>query len=274
MARFQRCHPIVTLLLLSTGVVGGLVHLASLSNGPTALVGGSASLLVVCLWLFLPRDRFQQSWPLFVATTFLVSFVVALCGPSSQSVGNALCWSVVAAMGIGFVCISTLEESLTPVRDDLVVPVSRMPQSVSIESGASTAPHPHPAIQLHTELDDADEDDIEGELIDGEIDDEDSVQTWSRHLGDNEDRLEGSIVIQLASGQRHGYFHFPFVPFFSCIPDGYCESVSDGDIVVEIDLLHVYGARLNFRRRGRIDEPLESRLNVVFSSKSVNARAA
>jgi len=102
------------------------------------------------------------------------------------------------------------------------------------------------------------------------------VQQWTRIQNLDSERLEGMLVAELRSGQKHCYVHVPFMPFFRTQPTGYCECESDDPSMVaaELDLTHVYGARLAIRRQGDCSHTARVQIYLVFVAENVSARVA
>lgn len=72
---------------------------------------------------------------------------------------------------------------------------------------------------------------------------------------DGRDRLEGTVQIDFAAGQRQAVAHVPFSPPFAQPPAVECEVLDDADVCVKPAAVYTYGLRLEARRGGDCTRP-------------------
>jgi len=261
-------------------------------NGPTGLAL-CAGLVVVAGGLLLSKKP--------VATRLLNSSpwaFLAICGVAStgtmEVLAVSLIWAILMSLSIFIlgllICGSTPFRVLTlPFTSGLIHPEEnvhtqeksslltlqtaepfQVQTAVDLSPGRATG---EPLLELFMEEEEYDDELPEG---DSYANRDQPVQQWTRIQNHGTERLEGMLIAELQREQRHCYVHVPFIPFFRTRPAGYCECESDDPsaVTAELDLTHVYGARLSVRRQGDCSHAARVQIHLVFAAETTAARVA
>ncbi|WP_437230644.1 hypothetical protein SH661x_002072 [Planctomicrobium sp. SH661] len=279
MAADREWTPTLILIALAGGLVGALLQLGFETSGPQAGLAAAAALAVLaCHLAFRKQGLSRTLWSAFPGMLAVAWLVASSSSSGPLGLGSAFCWAILvcgATLGLAAVLPQPAASPQTSLK--LVTPQDSSP-SVPEEILQIAVPVPECLpFPLQEFVDDEFE---EGEELESEFESETlndrTVQHWSRVHSPEEDRLEGTLLVEVPAGQKQAYAHVPFVPFFRTLPTGYCECESEGDEEIEavLDSIHMYGARVILRRRGNLSEPAAAQVTLIAVSPQANRRAA
>ncbi|WP_437205221.1 hypothetical protein [Planctomicrobium sp. SH664] len=257
----------VLLALLCIGGGGALLELCVATAGPQSWLGWACASLAVAAGAGT-RRRLSSLHYLTVSAGILTTVLWMLVRTAPATSFGALLnlFAVTAILGLvgGMLAytrrplaVEAVAAPVTPLREE----------NVEVGDVHSLLPW-HQVDEEHSELDE----DLEAEEP---VESEDLVtQSWTRFRSQDGERLEGFMTIRLPSGVRQSYVHLPFSPPLPSPPQGWCECDGSESMMAEFDLLQKFGARLNVRRSGSLEDDAEAQLQMVLEAPAQALRAA
>jgi len=147
--------------------------------------------------------------------------------------------------------------------------------------------------------DDALRDEVDGELPEEEIEEEAAGELplnagWhvphEAHAGppapivsqcltrtrsqDQGERIEGTVRVEFAAGQKVAVVHVPFVPPLPRVPRIECHLMDGAELRVKVAAAHTYGMRIEARRTGSADAALSAEVSFAAHDEALRADAA
>jgi hypothetical protein len=99
---------------------------------------------------------------------------------------------------------------------------------------------------------------------------------WMRRIAlpGGEDRLEGAVFVDFASGQCVTTVHVSFCPAFAGAPQFRCDVRDAPDVRVKGSAVYPYGCRLELKRNGALNEAARVEIRFSASLSKASMRAA
>ncbi|MFM9961914.1 MAG: hypothetical protein ACKV2Q_11900 [Planctomycetaceae bacterium] len=259
---------VVTVLLLSRRVSGGIEHVVSV--WPCLLVSFLVTMLSGFGWFL-----FQQRTGLSSVRTELIAAFIAwlptwMSGAALLPSDSALArgWLMgIAALSAGGLALTSQWFGASTAQGqghrDLELPD---PSVSPAQRVARPIANPKASAPGSSDLSVFDP-------IVGERSDDSTTQWMTRQtLSDGVDQIEGAIRIRFVGGQRAASVHVPFSPPFAAVPQVECEAMGDDPVRWKVSVVYTYGMRVELKRESS-GEPGETELSytAVCESKATEA---
>ena len=103
-----------------------------------------------------------------------------------------------------------------------------------------------------------------------------AVSQWLRRetLPGGAEQIEGTNRLSFAAGQKHAVVHLAFTPPLSGVPTIECEPLDSAEVELKVAAAYPYGARIEARREGSLDQPADVEIGYMASVSSCPAEPA
>lgn len=246
-----------TLILLT---LSDLLPQFGSATSPPGLLGIIPVLAIAALGMFVRERRINFTAPLLLLCGIIACWMSTVWLSGGSTTNSIL----LAATGLTLVCsICVVLLSFREENEELVA------TEVSSEFQGQTVPAGIQSMDdfLTANLEESEPTEV-GES-DGEV-----VQSWTRvRLGDQSERLEGTIHLHFQAGERIQHCHIPLSPAFSTIPEAWSEC-HDDSFQAEFTTLQTYGVRLTVRRSMHDLDACTTEVSVMLLSSVENRSVA
>lgn len=255
---------------IASGLALSLSQLWQWTQGANALLALSAAAILLA---FYKKQRSASRLMVQSAILFLAMILISSRSSAPEAIGSGLAWGGIAGgllFSAGLIRLSQLNPTQLKPAAQFELNASSAPENMSppmipiqteIES-VTGKPLDTPMAGLGLLLSDDeyvdDEDLEEAECEQESAEGEQILHAWTRSRQPDEERLEGSVIVEFKPGQKLAYVHVPFLPGFISRPHAMCYCDQDSIFTAEFDILQTYGGRLNARRRGDVTEAAET----------------
>jgi hypothetical protein len=216
-------------------VVGEIAKRLVSASFPPGLIG--ASIVLSCSAILILLSRFTSKIPLLRTLLISTAMGFVLIGatvaiPGGDSI-HILSTAIALGVGLSLFMLNPQPEQQRSVAGITATSIlDPQTEAISLDLQEES-----PA--LNSEFNDQEE---------TESSQEELLQSWKRlKLHNGIERLEGSLVLKFAVGEKIQHCHLPISPALNSLPQAWCEC-SDTSVRVEFNVLQTYGVRLTARR--------------------------
>lgn len=238
LSRYSVHWPLLFISFLILLVTGDIAARLLSTAFPPGLIG--TSLLLSCSAILVLFNQSNKNTSLLRTLLTSVLLGVVLIAATSSIPGNESIQflSIAIALGIGSGIFMLTHRSEQRITVENTTTKSLNPQAEAIALDLQRVAPVLPSDQNHMISDQEETESSQEEVL----------QSWRRlKLQNGTERLEGSLVLQFAAGEKIQHSHLPIAPALKSLPQAWCEC-SDSSIRVEFNVLQTYGVRLTARR--------------------------